>query len=179
MVEIQARGFALRPWRKGDEGSLVQYANNRHVWINLTDRFPHPYTRDDAESWIRQVEAQGSPPRNFAIVVEGEAVGGIGLDPLADVNRRTAEVGYWLGEPFWGRGIATEALGLVSSYAFEYFDLDRLQASVFEWNPASSRVLEKSGYALEARIHQSVYKDGQLIDSLLYARLRESPEEAA
>ena len=179
MLEIEAHGFALRPWRKGDEAALAKYANNRRVWINLTDRFPHPYTHDEAEAWIKRVEARGEPARNLAIVVEGGPVGGIGVSPNVDVYRRSAEIGYWLGEPFWGRGIATEALRLMTDYVFANFDFERLQAIVFEWNPASCRVLEKAGYALEARLAKGVYKDGEVIDGLLYARLREPPERAA
>ncbi len=167
-MEIEASTFALRPWRKGDEASLARHA-----------RFPHPYTRADAEDWIRRVESEGEPPRCFAIVLDGQPVGGIGFGPLEDVNRRTAEVGYWLGETYWGRGIATEALRLVSDYAFSSFELDRLQAGVFEWNAASCRVLEKAGYAFEVRIHKSIFKDGQLIDGFLYARLREPPGRVA
>ena len=87
--------------------------------------------------------------------------------------RRSAEIGYWLGEPFWGRGIATAALRAVTDYAFAQHDLVRLHAAVYEWNPASARVLEKVGYVLEGRLRKSVTRDGQTIDGLLYARIRE------
>jgi RimJ/RimL family protein N-acetyltransferase len=102
-------------------------------------------------------------------------VGGVGLEPMADVYRLTATVGYWLGEPFWGRGFATQALRALSAYAFSTFDLHRLEAAVFGWNLASARVLEKAGYSLEGRLRRSVIKDGRIADSLLYARLRELP----
>jgi ribosomal-protein-alanine N-acetyltransferase len=162
----------LRPWAWGDEPALVRHANDREVWRNLRDRFPHPYTPDDAAAWLRSPEAQGKPPRNFAIVVEREAVGGIGLEPRQDVYRRTAEVGYWIGTRFWRQGLATDALRALVEYAFPTFDLVRLEACVFEWNAASCRVLEKAGFRLEGRLRRSVTKDGHLIDSLLYARLR-------
>jgi RimJ/RimL family protein N-acetyltransferase len=170
-VEIRLSRSTLRPWRPGDEPSLVRYANNRNVWINLRDRFPHPYTATDAEAWIDTAGVE-SPLANFAIVVNGEAVGGIGLTMGTDIFRRSAEIGYWLGEPLWGRGIASEAARAVTEYAFEYFDLCRLEAGVFEWNPASMRVLEKVGYVREGRARLGVTKDGRTGDRLQYALIR-------
>ena len=166
-------GIALRRWRPSDRDALAFYANNRKVWINLTDRFPHPYTQADAEAWIARCSAEAQNPTNFAIDFQGTAIGGIGFEILTDVYRLTAAIGYWLGEPFWGKGIATFALKKATSYAFSKFQLERLQAAVFEWNPASARVLEKAGYALEGRLRHNVVKDGRIGDSLLYARLRE------
>ena len=160
----------LRPWRVGDESSLVQHANNRRVWRNLAC-LPHPYTAADADAWISRAAAQ-SPPTDFAIAVQDEAVGGIGIEIGRDVFFRSAEIGYWLGEAYWGRGIATEALRAMTEYAFTTFDLCRLQAGVFEWNPASMRVLEKAGYELEARHRKTVSKDGETIDRLVYALVR-------
>jgi ribosomal-protein-alanine N-acetyltransferase len=166
--------YVLRPWRTGDEEALVRHANDRAVWRNLTDRFPHPYTRDAAVSWIRTVEEQGAPPRNFAIVVDREPIGGGGFDPLGDIHCKSAEIGYWLGRTHWGKDLATKVLKQLTEYAFATFDIERLQAHVFEWNPASGRVLEKAGYALEARHVKSVFKDGQLIDEYCHVRLRAS-----
>jgi [ribosomal protein S5]-alanine N-acetyltransferase len=163
----------LRAWRRSDISSLVRYANNRKIWINLRDIFPHPYTRAEAEKWIAICESNRGPATNFAIELQGEAIGGIGCRLLDDVNCKTAEIGYWLGEPFWGRGIATAALKQTTEYAFQTFSLERLQASVFEWNPASARVLEKAGYIFEGRLRRSIFKDGRLADSLLYARVRQ------
>ena len=108
----------------------------------------------------------------FAIVLAGELVGGIGIEPGVDVFRRSAEIGYWLGEPFWGRGLATEALRGATDYAFTTFDICRLEAGVFEWNPASARVLEKAGYTLEGRARLAVVKDGRTGDRLQYALVR-------
>jgi ribosomal-protein-alanine N-acetyltransferase len=170
-VELKLSRCVLRPWRAGDEASLVRYANNRNVSRNLRDRFPYPYTAADADEWIKLAVAQ-TRPTSFAIVVEGEAVGGIGIELGTDIFRRSAEIGYWLGEPFWGRGIATEALRAVTEYAFERFDICRLHAGVFDWNPASARVLEKAGYTLEGRARLGVVKDGRLGDRLLYALVR-------
>ncbi|MBV8454672.1 MAG: GNAT family N-acetyltransferase [Deltaproteobacteria bacterium] len=163
----------LRAWRNSDVSSLVRYANNRKIWINLRDIFPHPYTQAEAEKWIAICESNQGPTANFAIELQSEAIGGIGCRLLDDVNCKTAEIGYWLGEPFWGRGIATAALRQTTEYTFQTFSLERLQASVFEWNPASARVLEKAGYVLEGRLRRSIFKDGRLADSLLYARIRQ------
>ena len=171
-MELKLERCTLRPYRRGDEAALARHADNRNVSRNMRDRFPYPYTAADAREWITRVSAQ-EPVANFAIVVGGEVVGGIGLEPGADVFRRSAEVGYWLGEPFWGRGLATEALRAVTEYAFRTFDICRLEAGVFEWNPASARVLEKAGYELEGRLRKNVTKDGQTIDQFLYAMVRD------
>ena len=166
-------GLTLRRWRTADIDPLVRYANNWNVWINLKDRFPHPYTEAEARAWIAHCEARTGEPTSFAIDWQGEAIGGAGLEPMTDVLRLTATVGYWLGEPFWGRGFATQALRAISAYAFSTFDLHRLEATVFEWNQASARVLEKAGYSLEGRLRHRIIKDGRIADTLLYARLRE------
>jgi [ribosomal protein S5]-alanine N-acetyltransferase len=171
-VEIQCPRVLLRPWRRGDEPALVKHADNRKIWRNLRDRFPHPYRWSDAEEWIRTIEDQGEPTLSFAIVLGGEPVGGIGFERFTDVEQRVAEIGYWLSEEHWGKGVATEAVAAATTYAFETFEIDRLYAGVFEWNPASCRVLEKAGYLLEARLRRSVFKDGQTIDRLLYVRFR-------
>jgi RimJ/RimL family protein N-acetyltransferase len=164
--------WQIRSWRPGDAVALARYADNRKVWINLRDSFPHPYTRKDARDWIRQAKEQ-NPETQFAIASTEEAIGGIGLLLQYDIYRRAAEVGYWLGEPFWGRGIATKALRALTEYAFAQFDLARLFATVFEWNPASARVLEKAGYQCEGRLRRAVTKDGKTIDEFLYSIIRE------
>ena len=158
----------LRPWRDGDQPSLVRHANNPRVAATLTDRFPHPYTAEGADQWIALNEGR-EPATQLAIVVDGAAVGGIGVDLGSDVFRRSAEIGYWLGEAYWGRGIATDALRAMTQYALARFDLCRLSAGVFEGNAASARVLEKAGYVLEGRLRRSVCKNGRVLDQLLYA----------
>ncbi len=162
----------IRSWRESDRESLVGYANNRNVWRNLRDSFPHPYTLADADGWIAY-SAAARPETNFALDVGGEAVGGIGLVLKGDVYRRTAEIGYWLGEPFWGRGVVTEAVRALTDYAFSAFDLSRVYAGVYEWNPGSMRVLEKAGYVREARLRKSIFKEGQVIDEIIYAVVRD------
>ena len=171
-MEIRLSRCRLRPFREGDQACLVRYADNRRVWINLRDRFPHPYTWEDADAWTRQV-AGTDPPTQYGIEVEGDVVGGIGIMLQEDVHRRSGEIGYWLGEPFWGQGIMSEVVPAFTAYAFATFDLCRIYAAVFEWNLASARILEKAGYTLEGRLRRSVIKDGRTIDQLLYACIRE------
>ena len=171
-MELVLSRCVLRSWHPRDVPSLVRNANSRQVWRNLRDRFPYPYTAADAERWTREAPST-IPETHFAIAVGAEAVGGAGLELQQDVHRRSAEIGYWLGEPYWGRGIATEAVRALTAFGFRMFDLCRIYACVFEWNPASMRVLEKAGYSLEGRLRKSVTKDGQTIDQLLYAILRE------
>jgi ribosomal-protein-alanine N-acetyltransferase len=164
--------IVLRRFAPADADSLVRFADNLKIWINLRDRFPHPYTRADAEGWIAHCAAEAGTPTHFAIDLDGLAIGGVGLERFNDVHRLTAEIGYWIGEPYWGNGIATAALTEMTRYAFAHFPFERIQAMVFEWNPASRRVLEKAGYALEARLARAIMKDGRLGDGFLYARLR-------
>ena len=174
-IELRGKTLGLRTWQKGDEEALAQLANNRKIWMNLKDSFPHPYARKDAEAWIESVLKHGDAPHHFAIVRGDEVLGCTGFEPYEDVHRLTAGVGYWIGEPYWGGGMATEALGLLTEYVFERFDFERLEAAVYAWNPASRRVLEKAGFACEGKHARSVVKDGQLIDSWIYARLRSDP----
>ncbi len=158
----------VRSWRVSDLDSLVRHADNRNIWINLRDRFPHPYTKRDGQRFIRSMR-ESEPETAFAIAVEGLAVGGIGFALQQDVERASGEIGYWLGEPFWGRGITTEALVAVTRYAIETHGLTRVFAVPFAYNTASCRVLEKAGYALEGRLRRSAIKDGQIVDQLQYA----------
>lgn len=158
----------VRGWQTDDVDSLVRYANNRNIWLNLRDRFPHPYTKRDGREFIRQAR-EARPETAFAIAVNREAVGGIGFLLQSDVDRVSAEIGYWLGEPLWGRGITTEALIAVTSYAIQTHGLTRLYALPFAWNVASCRVLEKAGYVLEGRLRRSAIKDGQVTDQVQYA----------
>ena len=164
--------LTFRTWRSRDVDALVARANNPKIWLNLKDRFPQPYTRADAESWIGMNHLVLGPPVNFAIDVGGEAVGGVGVEPLEDVFHRSANIGYWVGEPYWGRGIATASVEFICDYALRTFAIDRLQASVFDWNPASAHVLEKCGFLLEGRQRRAVVKGERVGDLLLYGRLR-------
>ena len=171
-MELQIGEWTLGEWREGDIPSLVRYANNRNVWINLLDRFPHPYTRADGDAWIALC-ARTAPQTHFAIASSEEAIGGIGVQLQSGNQRRSATIGYWLGQPFWNRGIMTLAARAMTEYAFARFDLVRIYTTALDWNPASARVLEKAGYSLEGRLRRSVVKDGKLVDQLLYAIVRE------
>lgn len=162
---------SVRDWRADDKPSLLRLANNRSVWRNLTHRFPHPYTEADADAWFAML-AKMPNPTHWAIDLNGEAVGAIGIEIGEGVYARTARFGYWLGEPFWGRGIMTAAVCETSEYVLDQFDVVRLESPVFEWNQPSMRVLEKCGFVRESVQRKSVFKDGQIIDCVMYVLLR-------
>lgn len=172
-MELKGSNFLLRPWRPSDLESLVKYANNKNVSRCLRDRFPFPYTKEDGEKWIN-VGSKADPQDSFAIELNGEAVGGVGLMPGNDTARFTSEIGYWLGEPFWGKGITTEALKLLTKYAFEDRKFLRIFAGVADNNPASSKVLEKAGYILECRQKNASIKEGIVHDIFIYVIFSDS-----
>jgi RimJ/RimL family protein N-acetyltransferase len=167
-MELAGRLCTVRPWRVADASALVTYADNPKVARQLRDRFPQPYTLRDAKGFIHS-SASVQPVLSFAIVVQDEAVGAIGISPGSDVERFSAEIGYWLGEPFWGHGITVEAVRLVSAYAFDECRLLRLFALPFADNRQSLRVLEKAGYTREATLASSAVKDGAVRHQALYA----------
>lgn len=172
-MEIKLRSCVIRPWSLDDAAAVQRYADNRKIWLNLRDVFPHPYTLNDAHSFLRQVINE-KPTTTFAVATESEAIGSIGLRTGSDVHRKTTELGYWLGEPFWGRGIMSEAVAELTRSAFGMFDLERIYAESFANNVASIRVLEKAGFVCEGRLRASVFKDGKLLDSFMYARVRDT-----
>jgi ribosomal-protein-alanine N-acetyltransferase len=167
-MELDCGSCVVRSWRPGDAESLVRNANDRGIWLALRDRFPHPYTREDAEGWIQFATSQ-APGTAYAIDVGGEAVGGIGLQLRTDIERCSAEIGYWLGREYWGRGMVTAALRKVTAFALQTFSLTRVYALPFADNAASIRVLEKAGYICEGRLRRSAIKDGVVKDQVLYA----------
>ena len=167
-MQIPLTCAEIRSWLPADAESLAVHANNRKIWRNLRDAFPHPYTAADGAAFIRSALAE-VPESRFALAVDGQAVGGIGFVLNNDVERVSAEIGYWLGEAFWGRGIMTEAVQSVTQYAIQTHGLTRVYAVPYEWNYASFRVLERAGYTPEARLRRSAIKDGQVIDQVLYA----------
>lgn len=158
----------IRPFRVDDAASLAAHANNYKVWRNLRDLMPHPYALADAEAFIASV-SESERSTTFAIEVEGAAVGAIGVRLKDNIERIGAELGYWLGEPLWGRGILSEAVPAFTSWALAEFQLTRIEAIVFEWNPASARVLDKAGYQREGTLRRSAIKDRQIIDRWVYA----------
>jgi RimJ/RimL family protein N-acetyltransferase len=170
-VEIVLDKCTLRDWRKGDESSLVRHANNPNVARDLADVFPHPYTLDDAFAWVAR-HAGIEPPTQFAIEIDASAVGGIGLIIGSGLHSRSAEIGYWLGEDYWGRGIMSGVVRAVTHYAFETFDLAHVFAGTFERAAGSRRVLEKAGFILEGRLRQHVTKNGETMDDFIYGIVR-------
>jgi RimJ/RimL family protein N-acetyltransferase len=168
---MQLAQCVLRSWRIGDARSIVKHLNNRNVSITLTDRVPYPYTMQDAEEFLMH-QTSAVPETSFAIDVQGEAIGAVGFRQLDPDNRYAAEVGYWVGEAYWGRGIATEVLRAVTAHLFADFDFVRIQAHVFEGNTASMRVLEKCGYLREGILRKSASKNGRILDQALYSILR-------
>jgi [ribosomal protein S5]-alanine N-acetyltransferase len=172
-MELKLQSCVIRSWRVSDAVAVQRYANNRKVWLRLRDLFPHPYTLEDAHAFLGHVTNE-TPATTFALATPEEAIGCIGLRLGSDVHRKTAELGYWLGEPFWGRGIMSEAVAAFAPWAFETFDLARIYAEPFATNSASARVLSKAGFVCEGRLRASIFKDGQQLDSFLYARLREA-----
>lgn len=163
----------IRPWRVGDGPSLARHANNPSVSRNMRDRFPHPYSLADAQTFIAASLSQ-DPQTVFAIAVDDAAVGGIGYTLHDDVERVAAEIGYWIGVDYWGRGIMSTAVAAFTRWVFDrHPELRRLYAVPMAWNRASARVLEKAGYRLEGRMRESAIKNGLIVDQFLYAILRD------
>jgi [ribosomal protein S5]-alanine N-acetyltransferase len=167
-MRLELETCCVRSWETSDLASLVEHADNRRIWENLRDRFPHPYTRRDGQTFLRRVKDVW-PETTFAIDVSGKAVGGIGFVLQQDVERVSAEIGYWLGQPYWGRGICTEALRAVTRFAIAEHGLTRVFAVPFAHNTGSCRVLDKAGFRLEGHLRRSAIKDGRIVDQLLYA----------
>jgi len=164
-------GATIRRYRQSDAQALAALADNPNVCHYLMKRFPSPYTMEDATQWVTRFGNENEQ-HIFAIEWQGQFVGGIGLEPMADIHGLTADVGYWVGEPFWGKGIATQALGLMVRHAFDTLHFLRLQATVFAENKNSARVLEKNGFALEGRLRRHITKYGRVYDALLYAKTK-------
>lgn len=166
----------LRPLVAEDAASLARHANDHEVWQNLRDRFPHPYSHVDAEEHIARAAIQPIQT-SFGIAVDGEAIGNITLTLGTDIERRSAEIGYWIGRAYWGRGIMADALRATTQYAFDRLGLCRVFAVVFVRTTRSARVLEKSGYVLEGIMRRSAVKEGIILDQLLYAAYDDRPNE--
>ena len=162
----------LRKWKETDLDSLVKYANNHNVAKWLTNGFPHPYTIEDGKSYLSMI-ANDNPTKVFAIDVNGEAVGSIGIFPQTDIHEKCAEMGYWLAEEYWGQGIMTKTIQEIVSYGFQTFDIVRIFARPFSTNLKSQRVLEKAGFTLEAKLKKALFKNGEYMDELIYAKLND------
>jgi [ribosomal protein S5]-alanine N-acetyltransferase len=172
-MKITCPSCLLRPLVPGDAPSLARHANDHGVWQNLRDRFPHPYSERDADTFIAHLASQ-SVQTGFGIVVDGEAAGGISLMLGDDIARRTAEVGYWIGREYWGRGIMVEAVRAATQFAFAELDLTRVFALPFVTSARSARVLEKAGYVREGITRRSAVKEGVVLDQVIYAACDDS-----
>jgi [ribosomal protein S5]-alanine N-acetyltransferase len=162
----------LRPWLNQDHEPLVALANNKKIWDNVRDYFPHPYTSNDAKEWL-VLNVGVTPVLNFVIEVDEQFAGSIGMVPKKDVYRNNMEIGYWLGETYWGKGIATKAIELVCKLIWNnYPHINRIYAEVFETNKASMRALEKNGFKLECVRRKAVIKNGLLMDDWVWVKFR-------
>lgn len=162
--------FSLREWRESDAESVAKYADNKNISNYLRDVFPHPYTLNDAREYVAScISADEARQLTRAIVVNGEAVGSIGIFLCSDVYRLSAELGYWLAEPFWGNGIMSRAVTQICGEAFQKYKIVRIFAEPYAHNAGSRRVLEKAGFALEGYLKNSVYKNDTLYDSCIYS----------
>ncbi|MEL1265915.1 GNAT family protein [Pseudoxanthomonas putridarboris] len=169
-VRLQGEGFLLRAWRRDDLDALLRHADDPRVPHGLSDRFPHPYTRQDGERFLSGEVVDLDGPV-FAIVIDGEACGGIGARPGQGERAHGAELGYWLGQAHWGRGHMTRIVGLFTPWVMRALDLYRLQATVLDFNHGSARVLQKNGFVEEGRMRAAVVKQGRIHDLRLFARI--------
>lgn len=174
-LPIRLRGCTVRPWRATDATELARVANDRDIWLNLRDVFPHPYRTEDAERFIGMILVQ-DPMTSYAIDVDGVPVGSVGFRFGTDVERVTAEIGYWLGAGHRGKGIATDVVRSMTGWVLERYALTRVWAHVFVTNPDSARVLERAGFVREATMRRSVIKNGQVLDQWLYGFVPEGPD---
>jgi len=164
--------FEIRPFKISDSASVVKYANNPKIARFLSDQFPYPYTEDDARAFIERASGK-NPTQSFAIVAGGEVIGGIGIHPQEDIHRKNAEIGYWVGEPFWGKGIMSRAIAWMLDYGFKTFDIERIFAKTFFENEASQHILLKNGFTREAHFKKTVFKNGALYDEFVFGIRRE------
>lgn len=160
--------YIIRDWQVEDASSISKYANNKKIWLNLRDAFPHPYRLQDAKSFISKA-IESHPTTNFAVANRSEAIGSIGLVIGKDVHRFTAELGYWLAEPFWGKGIMTQAVKTLTAYGIHELGMHRIYAEPYTTNPASARILEKAGFKRDGILHLNVFKNGKVLDQFLYS----------
>jgi len=170
---MKSSKVALRELRFSDKTQLAQLANNKNVWDNVRDYFPHPYSEKDAETFI-QSQSKDPSTMNFAIEYNESFCGVIGLILQKDVYRKSAETGYWIGEPYWGNNIATKAIALIIKFGFDELELMRIYAGVFEYNLASMKVLEKNGFQKEGIAKKAVFKNGGIWDEHRFAILKKA-----
>lgn len=173
-MEIIFEGIALRPWSFKDASQLAAIANNKNIADNLRDGFPFPYSLSDAHKWLNSVIPVNYPPKFFAILSDNHLTGSIGIVTKDDIYRKNVEIGYFLAEEFWGRGIITKAIKAITAYAFSRFDIVRVYAEPYADNPASRRALENAGFLCEAVLKNNVIKNGIVKDRCIYSVLKEN-----
>lgn len=171
---LQDKEIILRPWERSDAPKMAELANNRKIFDRLRDGFPSPYRLKDARNFIRSAKQINNPPKLFAILINEDLGGSIGLYLKDDIYRKNAEVGYWLAENYWGMGIVTRALNLIIPYAFDTFDIVRLYAEPYSNNTASRRALEKAGFMLECELKNNIIKNNVIGGSCIYSILRDN-----
>lgn len=164
--------FKLRPWKTSDLNNLVNFANNPKIANNLTDEFPHPYLKEHGKKFIKMA-TNDNPTLIFAIEVDGIASGGIGLHQQTDLHKKNMELGYWLADIHWGKGIMSGAVKEIVAYGFKTFPINRIYARPFGTNKGSQRVLEKAGFIQEGKFINAIYKNGHYLDELIYAVRKE------
>ena len=169
-IDLISGDIKLRRFKNSDAHRMAELANNEKVSRNLTDGFPHPYTIKDAEGFLEKYMSQ-DPVSIFAIEYKGEYVGNIGLVKGTDIHRKCAEIGYFIGEPYWNKGIVTTAVNLITEYGFKNLDVVRIHTGIFEYNKASQRVLEKCGFVKEGVFQKSVLKQDKLWNEIRYAKI--------
>ncbi len=172
-MKIFFEGIILKTWSITDAGQLVLIADNKKIADNIRDGLPSPYTLKDALEWLNLILPENNPPRFFAIESDRQLVGNIGLVSKTNIYRKNLEIGFFISENWWGKGIATRAIKAATSYAFTNFDIVRMYAEVFSDNPGSRRALEKAGFRLEATLRKSIIKNEVIKDSCIYSMLKE------
>lgn len=163
----------IRKWRIEDKNALAEIVNNKNILNNLRDGIPYPYTIKDAEEYISSMlSADKNKTFAFAIMVDDVVIGSIGVFRCDNIHSWSAEMGYYIGEPYWGKGYAANAVAQICKYIFDYTDIIRIFAEPFAYNTASCRVLEKSGFQFEGTLHSSAVKNGKVLDMKMYALVK-------
>ncbi len=173
MVKLKRENIILRSWKESDAKELSKIGSNKKIAKNMTASFPYPYTLKEAKKWIKIANEPKKKKTTFAIEFEGKLAGGAGFSLKEGHTKGVASGGYWLGKDFWGKGIATNVWKMLRDFAFESFKIHRMEAGVFSWNPASSKVQEKCGFKLEGRLRKVATRFEKRGDELLYGLLRE------
>lgn len=163
----------IRKWELSDAADLAKALSNKKIQANLRDGLPYPYTEQDGTDYISAIlSADGNETFAFAITVDEKAIGSIGVFRQANIHRQTAELGYYISEQYWGKGIMTEAVKQICRYVFENSDIIRIYAEPFAHNIASCRVLEKAGFQYEGTLRSNAVKNGKVIDMKMYSLLK-------